>query len=80
MRLLFDFKCIACDKIVEALVENNVKHINCPDCKITMMKRMISPVRSALDPHAGFPDATDKWTKSHEKEGRKPSESHPNGW
>jgi hypothetical protein len=79
MLLLFDFKCWSCDHIEEKLVEREVRLINCSECNHES-RRMISPVRCALDPHGGFPDATDKWTKRHETEGRMPSESEPNGW
>jgi hypothetical protein len=78
MLLLFDFKCPN-GHVEERLVDRELRTVKCQSCG-EPASRMISPVRCALDPHAGFPDATDKWTKRHEVEGRKPSESNPNGW
>ena len=72
MRLLYDFRCKYCGQVEEKLVDMEVREVECPKCQ-GVMKRLISPVRSALEGHTGhFPDAADKWAKMHEKEGRKP--------
>jgi len=80
MLILFDFKCDKCQHVEEKLVHHEVKIGNCSECHGKSL-RMISPVRSQLEGISGhFPDAADKWAKSHETEGRKPSESNPSGW
>ncbi len=80
MLILFDFKCTTCDHRIEKLVKRDVREIECPECGGTMA-RCISPVRSNLEGLSGhFPDAADKWARMHEKEGRKPSDTNPDGW
>lgn len=80
MRILFEFKCTKCNHCEDRLVESSVKALDCPNCEGTMA-RLISPVRCNLEGITGhFPDAADKWARRHEKEGRKPSETHPDGW
>ena len=82
MLTLYDFKCTKCGKVAEHLIESsyrNEEH-DCPYCNGASV-RLISPIRSILEGHSGhFPDAAEKWAKSHEKEGRKPSETDPRGW
>lgn len=81
MLMLYDFKCEQCSKVREVLVDNKLLDtVACPDCKVSMV-RVISPIRSILEGHSGhFPDAADRWTRRHEKEGRKPSDTNPHGW
>jgi hypothetical protein len=66
MRKLFDFKCPK-GHITEQLVYDDVRVIRCKTCDDPAI-RVISPVRSRLDPLSGdFPGATDKWVKMREK-------------
>lgn len=69
---LFDFKCLDCGTVHEALVDKNMRDGECAACGGTTT-RLISPVRSKLDGlDPGFPDAYEKWAKKHEKAGRQP--------
>lgn len=80
MLILFDFDCVECNHRIEKLVKSDVRHAECPECGGNMY-RVISPVRSKLEGISGhFPDAAAKWAKQHEQEGRKPSETNPDGW
>lgn len=80
MLMLFDFECSHCNHRMEKLVKSDVRHADCPECGGSMY-RCISPVRSRLEGISGhFPDAADKWAKQHNKAGRMPSETHPDGW
>lgn len=51
MALLFDFKCED-GHVNERLVKSGVTHTPCLDCN-KMAEKIISPVRSALDPISG---------------------------
>jgi putative FmdB family regulatory protein len=78
--LLLDFKCTVCTHRHEALVDSDVRVSECPECGAEA-KRVISPVRCNLEGISGhFPDAAEKWKRQHEKAGRMPSETHPDGW
>lgn len=80
MLILFDFKCRTCGHVEEVLIDSKEKHIRCEKCT-NVADRVISPVRSNLEGITGhFPDAADKWARQHEKAGRQPSETHPEGW
>lgn len=80
MLILFDFECIKCNHREEKLVKRDVRHADCPECGGKMI-RVISPVRCKLDGTSGdFPGEAMKWERQHEKAGRQPSETHPNGW
>ena len=78
--ILFDFECIKCNHREEKLVQSDVRHADCPQCSGKMI-RVVSPVRCKLEGHSGhFPSAAMKWERQHEIEGRKPSETFPDGW
>lgn len=62
MALLFDFKCEA-GHVNERMANSDCTHMPCLDCD-GMAKKLISPVRSKLDPISGdFLGATSKWMK-----------------
>jgi hypothetical protein len=62
MRALFDFKCEQ-GHVNESFVDTTLTTISCPVCSL-QAKRIISPVRSSLDPISGdFMGATAKWEK-----------------
>lgn len=80
MLMLFDFKCTDCNSIEEYLVQSDVKQVSCSHCD-GRMSREVSPVRCKLEGTTGsFPGAALKWERQHEKAGRQPSETHPDGW
>ena len=60
---LYDFKCLD-GHVFEALVPETQHIIRCEKCGYSA-KRIISPIRSSLDPISGdFPDATRRWAKA----------------
>jgi hypothetical protein len=62
MLRLYDFKCLN-GHVFEALVPVDQHTVRC-ECGDSA-KRIISPVRSKLDPISGdFPDATRRWAKA----------------
>lgn len=62
LKRLFDFKCPD-GHVFEDLVAQGTTTTRC-DCGLEA-KRIISPVRSQLDPISGdFPDATKRWAKA----------------
>ena len=66
MALLFDFKCED-GHVNERLVKSGVTHTPCLDCN-KMAEKIISPVRSALDPISGdFLGATEKLAKNRQQ-------------
>jgi putative FmdB family regulatory protein len=80
MLILYDFKCEECDHTEEKLVVMDLRVQECEECH-GRSKRVISPVRCHLEGHSGdFPSASAKWEREHEKQGRKASESHHEGW
>lgn len=63
--MLFDFRCDKTDKVFERWVPSDTKRVQCR-CG-SEAQRLISPVKSVLDPLSGhFPGATMKWAKAHE--------------
>ena len=67
MRVIADFKCNV-GHVCELFIDNSVREADCPDCG-KLAKRVISPVRTKLDPISGdFPGATMKWARMREKE------------
>ncbi len=78
MKILFDFKCPE-GHITERLVPREQKNDVCHCGEVS--SRMISPVRCKLEGLSGhFPGASIKWERQHEKAGRQPSDTDPNGW
>jgi hypothetical protein len=66
MRRLFDFKCTD-GHVTEQFVDDKVEKSTCRQCG-KPASRIISPVRSSLDPISGsFPKATNKWVKNREQ-------------
>ena len=74
MLKLYDFNCLD-GHVFEQLVDENKRTVRC-QCGYSAT-RIISPVRSSLDPISGhFPDATRRWARardSHIKYERKQS-------
>lgn len=71
--ILFDFKCLRgnCSTRFEELAESSKDMKPCPNCG-TPSKTVTSPVRSKLDgTDPGFPDAYDKWARTHYKEAQR---------
>jgi len=66
---MFDFECPE-KHIFEALVEDPTELVSCPKCASPLGKRILSPIKSLLDP-LSFPTAESKWIKEHEKAGEK---------
>lgn len=63
MRRLFDFKCTD-GHVTEQFVDDETYESICKLCG-KPATRIISPVRSMLDPISGnFPKATEKWVKN----------------
>lgn len=66
MVLLFDFECEN-GHVNERMADSDCTHMPCLDCK-SMAKKLISPVRSKLDPISGdFMGATRKWERNREQ-------------
>jgi putative FmdB family regulatory protein len=77
MRKAFDYRCPACNTKFDAFVNHRDEEVRCT-CG-TVARRIISPVRSALDPVSGaFPGAAWKWEREHERAGRKTSDMNFN--
>lgn len=78
MRIIRDFQC-ANKHVTEKYIDNTVDTVECPECGAEAT-RIISPVRSMLDPISGhFPGATQKWVnqrEQHMKLERKTAERH----
>ena len=67
MRVLLDFRCDN-EHTTERFIDSETKEIPCPECSL-MARKVISPVRSYLDPHCGdFIGATTKWARNREKQ------------
>jgi putative FmdB family regulatory protein len=80
MLILYDFRCPHCGNEEEALVQRDSKEIRCGQCT-NPSDRVITPIRFSLEGHSGhFPTAASKWERQHEKAGRMPSETDPDGW
>ncbi len=66
MRIFIDFKC-SNGHTTEKFIDNKTKEIECPVCS-KIASKVISPVRSLLDPISGdFVGATMKWARDREK-------------
>ena len=64
-RRIFEFRCVK-GHVTDRYVDDTVTTITCPHCR-NDASRIISAVRSALDPISGqFPDATERWVKRRE--------------
>ena len=62
MLRIFDFQCPN-GHIFEAFIDSELKQLPCTQCT-DIADRLISPVRSVLDPISGtFPGATMKWAR-----------------
>lgn len=67
MRRMYDFRCTD-NHTFEALVSDDVTELPCRTCSLTA-PRIISPVRTMLDPISGdFPGATMKWAKNRQEQ------------
>ena len=67
---LYDWEC-ECGNKFEGMARMSERTHVCELCG-SLAKRVISPVRSKLEGWSEhFPTAAMKWTKMHEKEGRK---------
>jgi hypothetical protein len=65
-RMLIDFRCDN-GHTNEKFVASGTIEIECPECS-SMARKIISPVRSLLDPISGdFAGATMKWARDREK-------------
>lgn len=76
MLRIYDFQCPN-GHIFESFVDPQLMHLPCTQCT-DVADRLISPVRSILDPISGtFPGATMKWARDRAvklKQERKASE------
>lgn len=67
MRIIRDFTC-SNGHTTEQFIGSEVEEITCPECG-EPAKKIISPVRSALDVVSGdFPGATGKWLRGRDKQ------------
>ena len=65
-RRIYDFQCPDGHK-AEAFVDSEVRSLPCFQCGL-FAERIVSPVRSMLDPISGdFPGATMKWAKNRQE-------------
>ena len=80
MRVLYDFQCPD-GHITESLVNRGDPSAQCKECG-KQAKRIISPIRTYLDPVSGdFPGATAKWERQRKqkiKQEQKTIENHGN--
>jgi hypothetical protein len=66
MFIMIDFRCDN-GHTTEKLIDSKATEIECPECSLTA-NRIISPVRSLLDPLSGdFAGATMKWARDRER-------------
>ena len=69
MRVMRDFQCTSCEKVVERFIESTIEGIEC-DCGSVAL-RLISAPRSKLDGTSGdFPGAAMRWAKIREDNAR----------
>ena len=65
-RRIYDFQCTELH-ITEAFIDSTIKEHVCAECG-AKAQRIVSPVRSMLDPISGdFPGATMKWAKNRQE-------------
>tara|TARA_Y100000052_G_scaffold9375_1_gene9275 strand:- start:459 stop:689 length:231 start_codon:yes stop_codon:yes gene_type:complete len=70
MRIFIDFKC-SNGHTTEKFINNTTREIECPVCS-EIASKVISPVRSVLDPISGdFVGATMKWARHREQKIKK---------
>ena len=66
MFIIIDFRCNN-GHTTEKFIDSKTTEVQCPECSL-MASRIISPVRSLLDPISGdFAGATMKWARDREK-------------
>jgi len=66
MLRIFDFQCLN-NHVFEAFVDSECRETECTECD-TKAKRIVSAVKSVLDPISGtFPGATMKWARHRQK-------------
>ena len=66
MAIIIDFRCKN-EHTTEKFIDSKTTEIQCPECSL-IANRIISPVRSLLDPISGdFAGATMKWARDREK-------------
>ena len=66
MAIIIDFRCEN-EHTTEKFIDSKTAEIQCPECSL-MASRIISPVRSLLDPLSGdFAGATMKWARDRER-------------
>lgn len=73
---LYEYQCTDCDVVTEKIVPMAAREEaqTCPSCGATARYK-VSAVRCKLDGlDPGFPGAYDKWSRQHEKAGRKTPE------
>ncbi len=69
-RMIIDFRCDN-GHTTEKFISSEVTEIECPECSL-MARKIISPVRSLLDPISGdFAGATMKWARDRERKMKK---------
>ncbi len=70
MAIIIDFRCDN-GHTTEKFIDSKTTEIECPECSL-MASRIISPVRSLLDPISGdFAGATMKWARDRERKMKK---------
>jgi len=70
LAIIIDFRCKN-GHTTEKFIDSKTTEIECPECSL-MASRIISPVRSLLDPISGdFAGATMKWARDREKKIKK---------
>jgi len=66
MAIIIDFRCKN-EHTTEKFIDSKTTEIQCPECSL-MASRIVSPVRSLLDPLSGdFAGATMKWARDRER-------------
>jgi hypothetical protein len=66
MRFMYEFRCDN-GHTTEAFRDSEIDEIDCPECDLKARK-IISAVRSALDPISGdFLGATEKWARNRKQ-------------
>jgi hypothetical protein len=66
MKRMFEFRCVK-DHVTEKYIDDDIKVVQCPHCG-NDASRIISAVRTALDPISGdFPGATMAWERNRQE-------------